>query len=71
MYAGGDTLAGYDATSAAATAFAPIVGGAVYALAISGGRLGVGDVFRTVGADTGPVPEPPAPGPRVPPPHHP
>ena len=58
VFTGGSSLAGYDAMSGHATGFAPTAGDFVRALAISGGRLGVGGDFTTIGADTGPVPRP-------------
>jgi hypothetical protein len=58
VFAGGTSLAAYDVTSGHATAFGPTAGGVVDALAISGGRLGVGGEFRTIGSDSGHVARP-------------
>ena len=58
VYVAGSSLEAYDAVSGQPTGFAPVAGGFANALAVSGGRLGVGGEFRTIGADTGPVPPP-------------
>jgi hypothetical protein len=67
VYAGGgfqrvdvldrDNVAAFNASDAAATSFAPVIGGEVDALAVSGSTIGLGGEFRSAG-DGGSAPAP-------------
>ena len=48
-----DNVAAFDASTSALTPFAPLVGGEVDALALSGSRIGFGGEFRTAGGARG------------------